>query len=56
MSLSWVVSSVGAGWNNDDHMKVDPDLEPVRTNHAAAFAAIVNLTTQAKLGFGYYSS
>lgn len=50
-ALSWLLAAVGAGWNNDSHMKVDPDLEPVCVHHAAAFAAIVNLVIQVKQGF-----
>ena len=50
-SLSWLVVAVGAGWNNCEHMCVDADLQPIRTNAAAAFQAVFHLVQQANLGF-----
>ena len=50
-ALSWLVAAVGAGWRNDEHMRVDPDLRTVRQAQPADFQAIVGLAAQAKNGF-----
>ena len=51
VSLSWLVASVGAGWQNTDHMKVDVDLQMLRQGRPAPFQAVVDLAMASKRGF-----
>ena len=48
---SWLVASVGAGWQNTDHMKVDVDLQMLRQGRPAPFQAVVDLAMASKRGF-----